>query len=87
MALFHYDKELGEVVPGPAVRASKPSSYYVQGEIEPYRAVCGDQEGQMITGRKQHREFKARNPQLIEVGTEKNHLMRNSMHIGQKIPE
>lgn len=39
-------------------------------DIAPYRALTGDRMGQMITSRKDHREFLKRN-RLVELGTEK----------------
>lgn len=43
---------------------------YAQSDIAPYKAVAGDKMGQMIEGRKQHREFLKRN-RLVEVGDHK----------------
>lgn len=41
----------------------------IMGDIEPYKAICGDVAGQWITSRSQHREFVKRNG-FIEVGNE-----------------
>ena len=42
------------------------AGYYIQGDLEPYQAVTGD----IIQGRRQHREF-MRNNGYVEVGNEK----------------
>lgn len=44
-------------------------SYFIQGDIEPYKAIGGDMAGKWITSRSQHREFLKRNG-FIEVGNE-----------------
>jgi hypothetical protein len=41
----------------------------VSPDIAPYKAMSGDKMGQMITSRKEHREFLKRN-RFIEVGNE-----------------
>lgn len=42
---------------------------HVNPDIQPYRAVAGDRAGQMITSRKEHKEFLKRN-RFTEVGNE-----------------
>ena len=49
----------------------------VQPDIAPYRAVAGDRMGQMITSRKEHREFLRRN-HFTEVGNEPVKPIRNN---------
>lgn len=49
---------------------------YVSPDIAPYRAVAGDRAGQMITSRKDHREFLKRN-RFTEVGNEPIRPIKN----------
>lgn len=49
----------------------------VQPDIAPYRAVAGDRMGQMITSRKEHREFLRRN-YFTEVGNEPVKPIKNN---------
>lgn len=53
------------------------SAPYVAPDIKPYRAVAGDRMGQMITSRKEHREFLKRN-RFTEVGNEPVKQIRNN---------
>ncbi len=55
---------------------------FVHGDIEPYRAITGDMQGEMITSRSQHKEFLRRND-LVEVGNEKAYFTRH----GGKSPD
>lgn len=48
----------------------------VSPDIAPYRAVAGDRMGQMITSRREHREFLKRN-RFTEVGNEPVKPIRN----------
>lgn len=65
---YVWDNELKKLVPKSS-RPRKGPDVYIQGDIEPYRAIGGDAAGQMITSRSQHREFLKRNG-FIEVGNE-----------------
>ena len=47
----------------------KPKSPYIIPDIQPYKAVAGDEAGRMITSRSQHRAYLKRNG-FIEVGNE-----------------
>ncbi len=48
----------------------------VSPDIAPYKAMSGDKMGQMITSRKEHREFLKRN-RFIEVGNEPIRPVKN----------
>lgn len=48
----------------------------VNADIAPYRAVAGDRAGQMITSRREHREFLKRN-RFVEVGNEPIRPIKN----------
>lgn len=49
----------------------------VSPDIAPYKAVAGDRMGQMITSRREHREFLKRN-RFTEVGNEPIKPIRNN---------
>lgn len=66
---YIWDPHQKKLVPkGTETRVDSPD-YYIQGDIEPYKAIGGDMAGQWITSRSQHREFLKRNG-FIEVGNE-----------------
>ncbi len=52
------------------------SAAMVSPDITPYRAVAGDRAGEMITSRREHREFLKRN-RFVEVGNEPIKPIRN----------
>lgn len=52
------------------------SAPMVTPDIAPYRAVAGDKVGEMITSRREHREFLKRN-RFVEVGNEPIKPIRN----------
>jgi len=68
---YIWDPHVRKMVPkGTETKApDEGPSYYVQGDIEPYKAIGGDMAGKWITSRSQHREFLKRNG-FIEVGNE-----------------
>ena len=67
---FVWDPHVKKLVPkGTETRAPDEGRVYIQGDIEPYKALGGDMAGQWITSRSQHREFLKRNG-FIEVGNE-----------------
>lgn len=49
----------------------------VSPDIAPYKAVAGDRMGQMISSRREHREFLKRN-RFVEVGNEPMKPIRNN---------
>lgn len=51
-------------------------------DIEPYRAVAGDKAGQMISSRREHREFLKRN-RFVEVGNEPVKPIKNDFRPGR----
>ena len=60
-------------------RQRKPQenkSARVWSDLEPYKAVGGDQAGTMISGRREHREMLQRN-NCVEVGSEKKYFFKH----------
>lgn len=55
---------------------SSVKSHHLTPEFAPYRAVTGDKAGEMITSRREHREFLRRN-NLQEVGNEYSYMTRH----------
>ena len=66
---FVWDPFVKKLVPKGTETHAPEGRVYIQGDIEPYKALGGDMAGQWITSRSQHREFLKRNG-FIEVGNE-----------------
>jgi hypothetical protein len=64
-----WDSEQRKLVPKESYKRPQQEGVFIQGDIEPYKALGGDMAGKMITSRSQHREFLKRNG-FIEVGNE-----------------
>lgn len=68
---FIWDKEKGDFVPADEYVRPESAAPYILGDIQPYKSM---QTGEMIGGRRQHREH-LKQHRLIEIGNEvKAHL-------------